>query len=286
MRKIISINTGWDFAKDAAKFPSEVPAEFLAVDLPHTWNAEDGMDGGNDYYRGTCVYKKHIKKADLPKADKYFLEVCGANSSAVVFVDGKELAKHDGGYSTFRVDITDALGGESELAITVDNAPNDRVYPQMADFTFYGGLYRNVNIIAVNNTHFDLEYYGGTGLQITPIIDGDNANVKIQVYTTNLSNGDEILYTIKDANGEVVFKKQDAATEIDFVIEKVNKWHGRRNPYLYTAEVAIIRDGEVLDNLADRFGCRSFEIDSERGFILNGEEYPLRGVSRHQDRWG
>ena len=286
MRKIISINTGWDFAKDAANFPSEVPAEFLAVDLPHTWNAEDGMDGGNDYYRGTCVYKKQIKKADLPAADKYFLEVCGANSSAVVFVDGKELAKHDGGYSTFRVDITDALGGESELAITVDNASNDRVYPQMADFTFYGGLYRNVNIIAVNNTHFDLEYYGGIGLQITPVIDGDNANVKIQVYTTNLTDGDEILYTVKDASGDVVFTKQDAATEIDFVIEKVNKWHGRRNPYLYTAEVTIVRGGEVLDNLADKFGCRSFEIDSERGFILNGEEYPLRGVSRHQDRWG
>ena len=286
MRKVININSDWNFAKNVPSFPAEMPGEFVTVNLPHTWNAEDGIDGGNDYFRGTCVYTKKIAKADLPKADKYFLEVCGANSSATVFVDGKELAKHDGGYSTFRVDLTDSLAEESTLAITVDNAPNDRVYPQVADFTFYGGLYRNVNIIAVNNTHFDLEYYGGTGLQITPVIDGDNANVNVQVYTTNLNDNDEILYTVKDADGKVVFTKQDKALVVDFVIENVNKWHGRKNPYLYTAEVSIVRGEEIIDSVSDRFGCRSFEIDAERGFILNGEEYPLRGVSRHQDRWG
>ena len=63
-------------------------------------------------------------------------------------------------------------------------------------------------------------------------------------------------------------------------------WDGKFDPYLYTAEAYILRNNEIIDNVSTRFGCRSFEIDSEKGFILNSRQYPLRGVSRHQDRWG
>ena len=170
--------------------------------------------------------------------------------------------------------------------IAVDNAPNDRVYPQVADFTFYGGLYRDVNIIAVADSHFDLDYYGGPGIQVTPIINGANANVEVKVYLTDMKEDQTIRYTLTDAEGNVVAQSTTADTKAEFVIENVHKWHGRKDPYLYTAKAELIEDETVVDNVCTTFGCRSYEIDPERGFILNGEEYPLRGVSRHQDRWG
>ena len=166
MRNIINLNEGWQFYKDCADIAKS--EGFEAVSLPHTWNALDGQDGGNDYFRGTCLYKKALKKADLPEAEAYYLEIKGANSSADVYLDGEKLCHHDGGYSTFRVCLTGKLKEESVLAIAVDNAPSDTVYPQMADFTFYGGLYRDVNLVCVNETHFDLDYYGGRGVMITP----------------------------------------------------------------------------------------------------------------------
>ena len=172
------------------------------------------------------------------------------------------------------------------LVIAVDNAANERVYPQMADFTFYGGIYRDVNIIAVADSHFDLDYYGGPGIQVTPVIDGANANVEVKVYLTNMKDGQTIRYTLTDAEGNVVGQTTTSDTKTDFVIENVRKWHGRKDPYLYAAKAELIEDETVVDNVSAAFGCRSYEIDPERGFILNGEEYPLRGVSRHQDRWG
>ena len=285
MRKIININENWQFYKGLADVSAQRENGEI-VNLPHTWNAQDGQDGGNDYFRGTCLYVKTLAKKDLPKTDKIYLEIRGANSSAWVYVNGKEVAKHDGGYSTWRVDITDELTDETEIAVAVDNAPNERVYPQMADFTFYGGLYRDVNLIGVNATHFDLDYYGGQGLAVTPTMDGENADVEIAAFVTNVQDGDEIAYEITDDKGKSVAKATSADTKTTLTIEKARRWHGRKDPYLYTAKVQILRGGKAIDEVSARFGCRTFEIDPERGFILNGEEYPLRGVSRHQDRLG
>ena len=283
MRKILNINENWLFVKDTADVSRRDGEQ---INLPHTWNAQDGMDGGNDYFRGSCLYVKTLNKADLPVADAYYLEICGANSSADVYVGGEKLAHHDGGYSTWRVDITKFVNDTTDIAIVVDNAPNERVYPQMADFTFYGGLYRNVNLIAVNATHFDLDYFGGTGIKVTPAIDGADANVKIEVFVSNIAAEDKIRYVVTDKDGNVVGESIDGATKTTIKIENVHLWHGRKDPYLYTATAEIIRGEESIDNVSARFGCRTFKIDPNNGFILNGEEYPLRGVSRHQDRWG
>ena len=282
MRSIINIDREWAFIKDLAIVPSEVPETAERVDLPHSWNAVDGQDGGSDYFRGTCCYMKQV--SELPEADKYYLEIRGANSSADVYLDGKHLAHHDGGYSTWRVDITEAPKGQ--IAILVDNAPNDKVYPQMADFTFYGGIYRDVNIICVNESHFDLDYYGGPGIKVTPIVDGKDADVEVEVFVTNAKAGQSFNYQILDAEGDTVAIKDCTDTKVSFRIENVHKWHGRKDPYLYTAKVLLVEQSNVLDAVSARFGCRSYEIHPENGFILNGEEYPLRGVSRHQDRWG
>ena len=288
MRKVLNINRKWAFSKDFSEIPSQINAKWNFVNLPHTWNAIDGQDGGNDYYRGICCYAKELTKEDLPDADRYYLELRGANSSADVFVNGTKLAHHDGGYSTWRVDITDSLTDNNIIAITVDNGENDRVYPQMADFTFYGGLYRDVNIIAVSESHFDLDYFGGPGIKVTPEIKGADAKAEIEVYLTNPKDGQQLVYSILDKDGnkvsEVFCGAEETSVSID--INNVHLWDGRKDPYLYTAEVKLAEDGKVLDNVSTRFGCRTFKIDPERGFILNGREYPLRGVSRHQDRWG
>ncbi len=280
MRKTVNFNADWLFAKQADF------SDKIAVTLPHTWNAEDGMDGGSDYYRAKCYYVKEFEKASLPEADKYYLEIRGANSSADVKMNNKILAHHDGGYSTWRVDITNHLREANTLCIEVDNAPNDTVYPQVADFTFYGGLYRDVNIICVNDSHFDLDYYGGTGLKITPAIEGENANVEVEVYLTNAKPEHTVRYTIYDKEEAVVASVTSADTKVVLPIENVHLWNGRKDPYLYCCEVELLEGEYVIDSVCSRFGCRTFMVDPERGFILNGEEYPLRGVSRHQDRIG
>ena len=289
MREIISFNTKWAFSKEATAVPQQMPEKWYWVNLPHTWNAIDGQDGGNDLYRGTAYYANILKKSELPAADLYYLEFRGANASADVYVNGKKLASHDGGYSTWRVNMTEALTGEENLVVVaVDNGVNDRVYPQNADFTFYGGLYRNVNIIAVSESHFDLDYCGGPGIKVTPEITGKDAKIEVEVFLTNAKAGQKLVYTVKDKDGKTLAEKTVSAEETKAVIDipAVHLWNGRKDPYLYTAEVVLVEGGDTLDNVSARFGCRTYQIDSERGFILNGEEYPLRGVSRHQDRWG
>ena len=284
MRQIISLNQAWAFTKEAQSLPTQILPEWETVNLPHTWNAVDGQDGGNDYYRGTCWYAKVLDKADLPEGQRYYLEIRGANSSADVYLNGEKLAHHDGGYSTWRVELTDHVQAQNLLAIAVDNAPNDRVYPQMADFTFYGGLYRNVNLIAVPKTHFDLDCFGGPGIQVTPVVENGHANVKVKTWLTDAEPYHKVRVTLLDAEGSPV--AQGEGTEVNLVLESPRLWNGRKDPYLYTAAAELLEGETVIDRVTAPFGCRSFRIDPEKGFILNGESYPLRGVSRHQDRWG
>ncbi len=286
MRKIININAGWQFAKNTPDFPTVKPESFEAVNLPHSWNATDGQDGGNDYFRGTCVYTRTIALEELVEGNRHYLEIQGANSSACVYVNGEKLCEHHGGYSTWRVDLTGKATAGSELAITVDNTANDTVYPQMADFTFYGGLYRNVNIISVPETHFDLEYYGAPGIKITPEVEGKDAKIEVEVYSTDLTEGQTYVYTLYDREENELDKIVSTDKKVVFEIKDVHLWHGKKDPYLYCCEAEIVCGEEIIDNVCSRFGCRTFRIDPDNGFILNGEEYPLRGVSRHQDRLG
>ena len=284
MRTILSLNPGWSFAKDVHQAPAAIAADWETVNLPHTWNAIDGQDGGNDYFRGTCCYAKTLVKAELPEAQKYYLEIRGAASSADVYLNGKHMAHHDGGFSTWRVDLTKELAEESLLAILVDNSPNDYVYPQVADFTFYGGLYRNVNLICVPESHFDLDYYGTPGIKVTPTMEGTDAKVAVETFLTGRKEGQNVRYTLKNQDSKVIGTFEGGA-KANFRIQNAHLWNGRKDPYLYSMTAELVEGEEVLDAVSTRFGCRSFEIDPERGFILNGEEYPLRGVARHQDRW-
>lgn len=265
MRNIKNINENWVFVKENEK---------STVNLPHTWNGIDGQDGGNDYYRGKCTYIKEIAKADMPQGEEIYLQLDGVNSSAFVYFNSKLVCTHHGGYSTFRVKLEN-IKENNEIKIEADNSPNDFVYPQQADFTFYGGIYRDVTLIGVEKNHFDLDYYGAPGIQITPIVNGDKADVNVKTYITG---GGEVRVTV---NGET-----KTGTEVDFIIDNPHLWNGVADPYLYNAVAELIVDGKVVDRVESRFGIRSFKVDPQKGFILNGKPYPLRGVSRHQDRPG
>ena len=281
MRKKTNINALWAFRKTSS-VPSSFDNTWDLVSLPHSWNNVDGMDGGGDYWRGKATYAKTLSMEYLPSDKENYLEVNGANSSSDVFFNGEHLFHHDGGYSTFRVLLPKEVKAENLLVIQVDNSPNDRVYPQMADFTFYGGLYRDVNIISVPSSHFDIEYYGGPGVMATPHVEG-SLDVKVFVK----GDGEEsIRYTLCDKEGNVVADSTSKEREITLPVPYPHLWNGRKDPYLYTLKCQIIKEDEILDEVETSLGFRSFVIDPERGFILNGEEYPLRGVSRHQDRWG
>ena len=169
MRNITILNDGWRFTKTAADAVDAAQAAKEPVTLPHTWNAVDGQDGGNDYHRGTCWYARELEKPAVPEDGEVWLELDGAAMTAEVYLNGEKLARHEGGYSAFRVNLTEHLQKKNTLAVSVDNSDNDRVYPQKADFTFYGGLYRDVKLITVPAIHFELGYCGTPGIKVTPI---------------------------------------------------------------------------------------------------------------------
>ncbi len=272
MRNIININESWNFTKEG---------KTEKVNLPHTWNGTDGQDGGNDYYRGTCIYEKEIQKKDMPEGDEVYIQFDGVNSSAKVYFNDKEIAVHHGGYSTFRAKL-DPIQETNEIKVEADNSPNDSVYPQMADFTFYGGIYRDVTLIGVPKNHFDLDYCGAPGIMVTPIVKGVNAEVTIQAFC---STDSEVAFEITEGNEVIGTARASGKNpEVTITIANAHLWHGIDDPYLYKATARLMENGTTADEISARFGCRSFEVNPDKGFILNGKAYPLRGVSRHQDR--
>lgn len=255
--------------------------ELTPVTLPHTWNNLDGQDGGNDYWRGVGTYEIDLPNPTAGK--KQYIEFQGANHAATVYCNGCELGTHKGGFSTFRYDLTPAMKAEGNvLTVAVSNAVSD-IYPQQADFTFYGGLYRDVNFIEVEKAHFDLLKDGTSGVFVTPHCTG---NTRLDIFPVD-ANGTMIAAKLKDAEGNVVGRgdaEASAHTHLLIEVDEPHLWHGMEDPYCYTAVVSIIKEEEVLDTVEVTYGYRSFNVDPNTGFWLNGKNVPLRGVSRHQDR--
>ena len=274
MREITKIMKGWEFTGP--------DGTTTTVDLPHTWNARDGQDGGNDYWRGTCIYRTHFAAPQFNTAShQVWIQFDGVNASAHVVLNGSPVCNHDGGYSTFRANITELLRDENELTVEVDNSKNDRVYPQKADFTFYGGIYRDVSLMVVSKNHFTLDYFGGPGIRITPTVQGADASVQV---TTWHDGEGEVSIELLDAAGNTVATGK--GPDITLTIFNAHLWNGVKDPYLYSCKARLVVNGTVEDETTTRFGVRSFKVDPKKGFFLNGKSYPLHGVSRHQDRKG
>lgn len=276
MRRIEKLMQGWSF--------TDKNGNRQAVSLPHTWNEKDGQDGGNDYYRGTCVYDNTFTKPQFDEETEcVYLQFHGVNASAKVILNDKLVTEHDGGYSTFRVDVTDELEEENSITVEVDNSVTDRVYPQKADFTFYGGIYRDVEFLIVKKHHFDLDYYGGPGMKYYEEVEGKNADVHVTTYVNKMTKqaGVKVVVELINHEGDVVAEEE--GFEVTLHVPKVHLWDGLEDPYLYQLKATMFLAGEIVDEIACNCGIRTFEFSPKDGFHLNGRHYPLHGVSRHQD---
>ncbi|WP_226036746.1 glycoside hydrolase family 2 protein [Aquibacillus saliphilus] len=301
MRKLINFNDNWKFIKQDEKLASSRNYNDVGweeIDLPHTWNAVDGANGF-DFYKGACWYRKEFEMKSLEYGNRVYIEFNGANSITDVYVNGYHMGQHKGGYSIFRFDITDAIrfNQKNTVAVKVDNMVVDDVYPQMADFTFFGGIYRDVNLIITNQIHFDLEDYGSKGVYIVQnevseekaeltiksfVVNKLDESKKVRVWANLLNaEGNNVAYGVREIN---LAAKEIKEIEIPALIDKPILWNGRKNAYMYQAQIMIQSFNDTIDELLIPFGVRYFEVDPNKGFILNGEQLSLNGVSRHQDR--
>ncbi len=296
---IITLNDNWTFFKDTAASAAnqtlaanqtQTPAQTSAqagetVTLPHTWNAIDGQDGGSDYFRGECTYIRALPALTLKEDEEAYLCFYGVSQTAEVFISGELVTRHEGGYSRFYADVTRffRMGGSMELTVRVSNAVSDRVYPQAADFTFFGGIYRSVGLLILDRAHFDFTAMGG-GVKITPKEQNGAWSVELVPYVVGGEHA-EISWRILDGQTPVASAQAPASQTVNIAIPDPVLWQGVDDPHLYTLEAVLLSpEGKTLDTFSARFGLRTFSIDPERGFFLNGKSYPLRGVSRHQDR--
>lgn len=285
MRKSIDFNAGWRFLREDGPYaaPGVDTAAWEAVTLPHTWNREDGQMAVQ-YYRGKCWYRKAFSCPALAPGQRAVLKFEAVEHIAEVFCNGRPIVAHEGGYAAFYADLTDALvPGENLLAVSADNAaPN--VYPQNADFTFFGGIYRPVTLLVLEPVHFALDKSGSEGVFVTP---SEGGGVRVDAFVT----GGQVVCRLTDALGETIAEGTAAPDEtghavLHLHIDAPHRWQGVKDPYLYTAELTLADGGKTQDRLAVRFGFRTFRVDVDQGFFLNGVSTPLRGVCRHQDRVG
>ncbi len=296
MREVQLINDSWLFSKTCTEAPDKMPAcgdGWEPVTLPHTWNAVDGMIGV-PFERGAYWYVRSFEPLKQPReGGRLYVEVGAAGLVGEIYVNGSFVTRHVGGYSAFRADITDYLkDGGNVLAIFCDNRYSDKVYPQRADFTFYGGLYRYVSLLSVPESHISLDDLGSPGVYIDTENTEDGAFVTARVKLVGLKKGQKLSLSVSPSDAvwtdddpvSEVYAMASEETVLRLFLPDARKWDPETDWQMYTAKVSLQEHNEVIDEVSAEFGVRDFEIDPERGFILNGRDYPLRGVCRHQDR--
>lgn len=283
MRNIYLLNTGWKFEKVSSKLnkDSYYSISQEVVSVPHTWN----INGNND--RGEYVYQKNISICEKHRDDELYLEFLGANSVCEVYLNNEYVGQHRGGYSTFRFNITKFYnwGGENILSVYVDNSPTEDVSPLNGDFTIYGGLYRPVNLICVSKTHFDLGYWGSSGIIIQSEVNDDKSgSVHIELHTICESDATVNLKVLDKAGLIIQSQKVPATTKhLTVNVNKPNLWNGKANPYLYTLKAELEDQTKVCDEVTMTFGFRNCELTSQEGFFLNDKHLYINGVAKHQD---
>ena len=269
MRKVILFNENWQF-----EMPGEEPVK---VNVPHTWNGIDGQDGGDNYKRYKCTYRKNFEGLKINEGERVIIQFDGVNAESEVFINGELVSVHAGGYSTFTVDITDKMKEQNELVVTADNSKTEKVYPQTADFTFYGGIYRDVKLIVLPKNHFNFMKDSSPCLKIDTKIQGEDGIINVKA---DVSGTIKPAILVLDADENVV---ASGNVNEDIVIKNVHLWNGVKDPYLYKVK-GVLKNKQVEDEVNYNIGFRTFKVDPKKGFFLNGKAYPLRGVCRHQDR--
>jgi Glycosyl hydrolases family 2, TIM barrel domain/Glycosyl hydrolases family 2, sugar binding domain/Glycosyl hydrolases family 2/Domain of unknown function (DUF4982) len=308
-REEISLNHNWEFhkgslsAEDQAEIVGSEAEEKVweSIDLPHTWNAEDGYDGGSNYFRGDGWYRKRISIDKRLSGKRFYLHFDGANLITDVYIDGISVGNHRGGYGAFRFDLTPYLqaGVEHELAIKVNNERHEDIAPLSADYTFFGGIYRDLSLLVTGQDHIELLDYASPGVFLhQQVLTDEQAKVRAEINLINKGSNNlerQLQVSIKKQNGELVEAKstvidlppgERVTQNLILEIDQPRRWNGVKDPYLYTAVVQLMDGEKVIDSVTQPLGLRSFKVDPEKGLYLNGEYYDVKGVSRHQDLEG
>jgi beta-galactosidase len=299
-RMQVNLDAGWRFFAHDHRNGSDVDVDessWTPVSLPHTWNAQDGQDGGGNYYRGPAWYRRHWQWSDRFKAKQLYLQFDGASQQADVYVNGKKLGSHLGGFARFRLDATEAFHpGDNVIAVRVDNGRLG-IPPILGDFTFFGGLYRSVSLIATDPVQISMMDYGSAGVFVDQnSVSAQRADITVRTEVENYedkSRSVEILTLILDAAGHPVAEAEakqkmaggDQITAVQKIsIRRPHLWDGAADPYVYTVKVTVRANGTARDSVTQPLGLRFFQVDPARGFLLNGHPLDLHGVTRHQDR--
>ncbi len=302
-REKSSLNYHWYFSKtDSLKGQIEdIKDSAKIVNIPHTWNDKDVLDDGErGYYRGVAWYAKslHLKK-EVGK--KYFLYFEGANQETTLYVNGQKAGEHVGGYSAFQFDITPFLNpaGDNLIKIKVDNAHHPDIPPLSADFTFFGGIYRDLFLIKTSSVHFSMNDYASSGVYIsTPTVNEDYARVLVKSILKNDTDKAQKIkleHDIIDSDGKIIYERkqkfnlnpfEEMTSSFDSEkIKDIQLW-SPEHPNLYRVVSKIIQDDVVIDQVDNPLGFRWFRFDANEGFFLNGKPLKLMGANRHQDFWG
>ena len=306
-REVISFNDGWlfkkgPFATDMMKAAVQWEGKWTEVTIPHTWNAKDMQVKTNSFYEGAAYYRKTYLIPETMKGKRLFLRFEGVGTCTEVYVNGYLVGTHKGGYSAFVCEIGEQVkyGESNEIVVKADNTARPDVIPvNHSLFGVYGGIYRPVSLVVTEPCHIAVEDYASPGVYIIQKnVSKSAAEVNVKVKLDNASLQPETLElenAIYDAEGKLV-KKHVRSLELtpqgmqsytaSFQLKRPHLWQGRKDPYLYKVVSRLKQEGRVIDEVVQPLGIRKYEIVAGKGFFLNGEKYPMYGVTRHQDWWG
>lgn len=288
-REMKTINDNWEFRKS-------IDESWESVNLPHTFNIDAYQQ--RNYYQGKGFYRRTLVLPEIVAERRYYMKIDAASKAANIRVNGKEVGSHVGGYTACIVDITEYIRKENLIEITVDNGRKD-ITPISADFTFWGGIYRDVWLISTPKQHFNMSNMGSDGIFIsTPVVNEKRGVLKVKCEVTNDSHESSILevrsaiYSPQGKLLQTIKQKQKLKSGETYIfentsgaIESPDLW-SPETPSLYLVKTTLVdpKSGKLLDEKNHKVGFRWFTFDGSKGFFLNGKSYKLRGLNRHQDQ--
>jgi beta-galactosidase len=296
-----SLDAGWRFIRQdvaGAQTNGFDDSAWTVLDLPHTWNNLDGQDGGNDYYRGIGWYRLHYAVSTNAAGRRLFLKFDGANIVSDLYVNGSFVGEHQGGFAAFVFDATPYLnvGADNLIAVKVNNAYNANVPPLSADFTLFGGIYRDVHLLTTDPVQVSPLDYGSPGVYLkTTGVSSNSANLQVTTVVSNAAAGVAdvtVRAVVTDATSNIITTLTNVLTLPAASLSNVvatatmshpHLWNGLADPYLYQTFVEIYSGTNLVDLVSQPLGFRSFRVDPTNGFFLNGASYDLHGVAMHQD---
>ena len=278
----------WEFSKDGSSWEEVI--------VPHSYNARDGHSAS--YYRGEATYRCDVRLGDRDK--NYFLLFEGAAQASVVKVNGVQVAAHKGGYTPYVVNIGEAARkGVNRIEVTCSNKEDLAMIPVTSDFNKNGGLHNPVWLLDMDDIYFSPEEYGMYRLRCeTPVVTRRNVETKVATRIVNSGDKDaDILVRVQllESDGRLGYQADrtvnvkafsDYEFTHDFLLSGLRLWEGVDDPYMYTLRIEMFKGRRMMDIVETKIGYRTFTMDPDLGFLLNGRSYPLRGVAMHQDMDG